>query len=220
MAVPYPGNIPTNVNKDAKYSIVSGSDGYQVRLIVTLSAGVRELLTTDEHPELVEMVNEIKHQYNGAYGGAFYINEFLDVLVPTVDRECYFAGTYQKRLTFDLEGQIISPKAPESLRPGEEWSGPHVGVRYKLKAGGRDISYEKVTGTRQTEHRLSDVRGADDAARLARRLAQHKGDAGGRVYINEASEFFSPPAQPGDPYIYLGNLDEDYWFEPPDVPRP
>ncbi len=69
MAVPYPGNIPTNVNKDAKYSIVSGSDGYQVRLIVTLSAGVRELLTTDEHPELVEMVNEIKHQYNGAYGG-------------------------------------------------------------------------------------------------------------------------------------------------------
>lgn len=220
MAVPYPGNVPSNVNKDAKYSVVSGRDGYQVRLIVTLSRGVKELLTTDQHPELVEMVNEIKREYNGAPGGAFYINEFYDVLVPTTSDGCFFAGTYQQWLTFDLDGETIGPKAPPGLEPGAKWDGPHVGIRYRLKAGGRDISYDASSGTRQEERFLSDAHSPDEAALLARRLARHKGDAGGRIYLNEASEFFSPPSRPGDPYIYLGNLDEDIWFPPPDLPRP
>lgn len=221
MSQPYPGNIPSNVSKDAKYSVISGTDGYEVRLVYRLSSRESELLTTDQHPELVAMVNDVKQEYNGALGGAFYINEFLDVLVPTVSGECYFAGTYQRLLQFDLGGgRTLGPHAPHGLRPGEPWDGPHVGIRYTLKAGGRDIAYKRVEGRREREFRLSDEHGPDAAAALARRLASHKGDAGGRIYLNEAGEFFSPPPQPGMDYTYLGALDEDLWFAPPDVPRP
>lgn len=221
MAIPYPGNIPSNVAKDAKYSVVNGKEGFEVRLIFRLSSRETELLTTDKHPELIEMVNEVKREHAGVPGGAFYINEFFDVLVPTIEGECYFAGTYQRMLQFDIEdGTIVSPKSPPGVQPGERWSGPHVGIRYTLKAGGRDIAYKRVSGRRETEYRLSDEHGADAAARLARRLAGNKGDAGGRIYLNEAGEFFSPPSQIGGDHIYLGGLDEDLWFPPPDLPRP
>lgn len=221
MALPYPGNIPSNVSKDAKYSVISGPDGHEVRLVYRLSSREKALLTTDGHPDLVDMVNDVKLEMNGAAGGAFYINEFYDVLVPTTKGECYFAGTYQRLLEFDLgEGQTIGPRAPAGLEPGAPWAGPHVGIRYRLKAGGRDISYTRVSGNREREYRLSDEHGADEAAALAKRLSVHKGDAGGRIYLNEAGEFFSPPPGPDQDFVYLGSLDEDLWFPPPEVPRP
>jgi hypothetical protein len=56
----YPGHVPSNVARDAKYSVVWGSEGrMEVRLIYRISGGERVLLTTDRHDELVEMVNEI-----------------------------------------------------------------------------------------------------------------------------------------------------------------
>lgn len=46
------------------------------------------------------------------------------------------------------------------------------------------------------------------------RDAAFKGSAGGRIYINEASEFFSPPANRGDEFIYPGRLEADARAEP------
>ncbi len=221
MAMKYPGYVPSNVNKDAKYSVVNGTNGYEIRLIYRLSAREEALLTTEHHQPLVDMVNEVKLEHNGKEGGAFYINEYLDVLVPTVDGNCYFAGQYQQPLAFEFEGDVISPKAPPGLQPGEPWPGPHVGIRYKLKAGGRDIEYStKPKPNIVRTDLLSDHHGEDAAAELAVRLAQVKGEAGGRIYLNECGEFFSPPAKLGEDYIYLGALDDDVWFPPPDVPRP
>ena len=224
MALPYPGNIPSNVNKDAKYSVMSGADGYVVKLIYRISHREKALLTTNAHSDLVEMVNAVKVEKAGTQGGAFYINEYCDVLVPVAGgggSECFFAGTYQSILEFDFEGQIIGPCAPAGLRPGEPWPGPHVGIRYKLTAGGNDIAYERPSGpNRVITERLSDHHDSDEAAALARRLAKVKGDQGGRIYINEAGEFFSPPSSRSDEYLYLGPLDEDVWFPPPPVPRP
>ncbi len=217
-AMKYPGYIPSNVNKDAKYSVVNGADGFEVRLIYRLSAREEALLTTKHHDELVEMVNAVKREYNGREGGAFYINEFLDVLVPSTDGNCYYAGTYEELLEFQFQGQTISPKAGPDLLPGHAWTGPHVGIRYKLTAGGKDIGYEtKPSPDLVRKVLLSDVHGPDAAAELAVRLARVKGEAGGRIYINEWSEFFSPPATTGD-YIYLGALDDDLWFPPPSIP--
>lgn len=220
-AMKYPGYIPSNVNKDAKYSVVNGSDGFEVRLIYRLSAREQALLTTKHHDELVAMVNAVKLEHNGVEGGAFYINEFLDVLVPTTDGNTYFAGTYQYPLEFQFDDQVIGPKAPAGLQPGDVWPGPHVGIRYTLKAGGRDISYKfKPRPQVEREELLSEHCGADAAAELAKRLAGVKGDAGGRLYLNECGEFFSPPPDLGGDYLYLGALDDDVWFPAPDVPRP
>ena len=121
--------------------MVSGRDGYEVRLIYCLSSGEEVLLTTDAHPELVEMVNHVKVEKTGKPGGAFYINEFFDVLVPTTSGGCFFAGTYQGALEFDLgDGQTVGPRAPEGVKPGDAWAGPHVGISYVLKKGRRDIA--------------------------------------------------------------------------------
>jgi hypothetical protein len=194
----------------------------EVRLVYRVTARERELLTTDRHDALVAMVNQVKVEETDQLGGAFYINEYFDVLVPTQAGGCFYAGTYEKLLEFDFEGGIISPRPTAGLQPGEPWPGPHVGICYRLTAGGNDIKYERSVRLRRIqEYRLSDLIGQRAAAQLANRLRQIKGSQGGRVYINEVGEFFAPmnDGDGGISYVYLGPLEDDPWFPAPDVPR-
>ena len=216
--MPYEGNIPSNVNKDAKYSVVYGAAGkMEVRLIYRLGRGEKALVTTASHPDLVRKVNDVKEEFGLGSGGAFYINEFGHVLVPA-GAECYCAGRYERYLEFDFEGARISPQAPASLKPGEVWPGPRVGVAYTLSADGSDIRYSRQTRPSVTkEFRLSEEVGEPAATRLARRLSRHK-RGGGRVYINEAREFFAPIGSDGEwEHIYLGSLGDDEWFSAPRI---
>jgi hypothetical protein len=213
----YPGNVPSNVSKDAKYSVVSGGSGWEIRLIYRLSSSERALVTTGSHPELVEMVNGAKIEGTGSEGGAFYINEYRHVLVPTADG-CLYAGTYAPLLRFRFEGDDISPEAPAGLTPGDEWRGPRVGTAYVLSADGQDIKYRVETRPNViAERRLSADVGRSSAARLARRLAKHK-PGGGRIYVNEARELFGPTAGgDGLSHTYLGRVEPDEWFAEPRV---
>ncbi|MGN9804042.1 hypothetical protein [Micromonospora sp. L32] len=220
MSYPYPGQSPSNPNKDAKYSVVSSPNGgWEVRLIYRVSAREEALLTTDRHEKLVGMVNGVKLEQNGKPGGAFYINEFHDVLVPHPGGGCIHAGTYHELLKFDFDGHEISPVPPPDLVPGDRWPGPHVGILYILAAGGTDIRYNIMTRQRRRKEILSDSVGLDAARTLAGRLARVKGHRGGRIYINEAAEFFTPMdgGESGLSYIYLGSLGDDAWFPAPDV---
>lgn len=217
MLTRYTGATPSNVNRDAKYSVVSGATGDEIRLIYRVSARELYLLTTAQHPKLVSMVNTAKIEINGQPRGVFYINEFGDVLVPDGSGGSYWAGYYDKNLEFTFEGQVLSPKAPSGLQSGETWPGPHVGVRYVLCAGGQDIKYQTQDGNKITFTFLADEVGADAATRLSRRLARFMGHSGGRFYINERGELFAPGrADDGVAPLYLGNLDDDLWFSPPD----
>ena len=166
-------------NKDAKYTVKrAGVDGWAVHLVYTVSSRARELLTTSAHPDLVEMVNNVKRQAAGVEGGAFYINEFSHVLVPT-NRGTFFAGRYSKELKFVFEGESIAPTAPANLRPGDEWPGPHVGILHRVTASTDDLYYIlKLSPTRTEKVMLSDDCGKPAAARLAGRLARVKGEIG------------------------------------------
>ena len=213
----YPGRHPKNVNKDAKYSVVHGESGsMDIRLIYRASEREKYLLTTDRHDRLVDLVNAAKHANLGTAGGAFYINEYRHVLVPTPDG-CVYAGEYAPSLVFEFDGMTIGPRAADDLEPGDEWPGPHVGIRYTLAADCRDIKYDHEEGRKSTTYLLSDFVGAASAAALARRLSVHKGALGGRIYINEECEFFSP-VNNGAEYRYLGHLGDDGWFPCPSVP--
>jgi len=219
----YPGRSPSNVSRDAKYSVVHSATGaMEIRLVYRISNRERQLLSTDHHPDLVEMVNSVKGQLHGVPGGAFYVNEYRDVLVPdTTAGRCLYAGNYRRDLEFDYNGSVISPRPPEGLQPKDPWPGPHVGIKYVLVAGGNDIKYELKSGRTRLEHRLSDYVGADYAGELARRISEIKGSDGGRFYINEACEMFAPMngAEGGVEYIYLGPLADNAWFDAPDVDR-
>jgi hypothetical protein len=212
----YPGNVPSNVSKDAKYSVVSGKDGWEIRLIYRLSSAERALVTTGSHPDLVDMVNNAKIEGSGVEGGAFYINEYRHVLVPTADA-CLFAGTYAPLLRFRFEGVDISPEAPSGLEPGADWTGPRVGTPYVLAADGADIKYRvEARPNVLAERRLSTDIGRSGAGRVARRFSRLK-PGGGRIYINEARECFGPTPQGALNHTYLGRVDPDEWFAEPRV---
>lgn len=210
----YTGVHPSNVSKDAKYSVTAAGE---IKLVYRATDRERWLLSTADHDKLAGMVDAVKMQVNGTRGGVFYINEFGDVLVPDPDMGApYWAGHYGEVIEFTFETTVISSIAPPSLKPGDAWLGPHVGIRYVLMAGGNDIKYPLKDGRRETEVRLSDHVGASAAARLANRLAQVKGTSGGRIYINERCEFFGPVSTNDySKFLYMGNLHEDLWFPAP-----
>lgn len=212
----YTGLVPSNVNKDAKYSVSIGGD---IRLVYYINARMKELLATSEHERLAAQVNLVKVLVAGVPGGAFYINEFGDVLVPGQDGHCYWAGHFDGTLEFRTEdGIIVSPAAPADLEPRDPWPGPHVGIRYVLTAGGQDVKYERKISERRTEiHFLSDEVGGAAARSTAARIAAVKGPLGGRFYINEVGEMFGPTSQNEYAhFVYIGHLEDSQWFRAPD----
>lgn len=223
MLISYPGLCPSNATKDSKYSVVHSSTGsMEIQLTYRVSNREKELLTTDHHDKLVKMVNAVKLELAGSPGGAFYINEYRDVLVPdTINGGCIYAGNYRRDLEFDYNGTPITPRPPQGLVPGDPWPGPHAGIRYTLMAGGRDIRYELKSGRTIRQHWLSDDVPPQRASELARRIALIKGNGGGRFYINEACEMFAPltAAEGGVDYVYFGPLEDSAWFPAPDVDR-
>jgi hypothetical protein len=207
----YPGNIPARVSKDAKYTC--GLDG-AIRLLFHLGNREETLLTTDQHPKLVEMVRAVKEAKGESPAGVFYINEYGHVLVKAAG-ETWYAGTYAEYLAFEFEGETIGPWAPKDARSGDVWNGPHVGISYTLTADGRDIYYKRTVrpGVRRKEL-LSDYADAKIVTDLARPIRQQ----GGRLYINEAGVLFTPTQGDGQlVYRFLGIIDLAHWFPAPDV---
>lgn len=222
--VRFQGNCPSNVNRDAKYSVKIGRGEYVVGLFYRSADGEFWYPSNGDHPDLVEMVNNVKISFTGSPGGAFYVNEYRQVLVPVVgeEREYYLAGEYDPPLEFEFEGKILSGNAKDldgkSINPGDVWVGPHPGIPYVLKAGGKDICYKYWVRPRvEKEVRLSGCIGSKEAEKVALEIARLKGAAGGRFYINEFCQMFTPnTSDSGLNYIYLGKItDLKYWFPKP-----
>ncbi len=216
----YEGNWPGNVNRDAKYSVRSEGGQHVVGIEYRTNDGEKWSPTTDAHDDLVKMVNGIKTEAGGRPGGAFYINEYRQVIVPAgpagYDFIYYLGSEYAEDLIFDFEGYKISGKPYDlngnPLHPGDAWKGPHAGIPFKLKAGGRDISYEKQIRPKvRKEFTLSSYVGDQAAQRVAAKIRAIVGFDGGRFYINEFRQLFT-----GMPYIYIGELEtDDPWFPKP-----
>lgn len=234
----FQGNWPRNVSRDAKYSVRrQGAGNLVVGLLYRTADRETWRATTDQHPDLVAMVNEVKVSMGESPNGPFYINEFRQVIVPVGRAVTYYlAGEYHGDLRFEFEGHILSGEArdPEGrpLEPGDVWVGPHPGIPYRLQAGGADIYYETEPRPNVTRKELlSDYVGKELAAHMARRVRQVKGWEGGRFYVNEWREMFAPVwsgprGRVSDPgaaseegelrYVYIGHLDmDDPWFPKP-----
>src|SRR5262245_57494415 len=140
----FEGNCPRNVAKDAKYGVRTAKEGPVVALTYRAQEDERWYVTTEKHAELVRMVNAVKLSLGLPPNGAFYINEYKQVIVPTTGSEDYrLAGKYVPPLRFEFEGKILSGEAIDlqgnPLTPGDTWTGPHPGIPYLLSAGGDDI---------------------------------------------------------------------------------
>ena len=112
---PYRGNTARGIGKETSYTVkLNGT----VQLVYTVGSNEQALLTTDDHPDLIDLVNKAKRQGGSPQGGGrFLINEYRHVLVPTQDGEVLYAGVYTRDLEFEFEGTLISPVAPSAIRP-------------------------------------------------------------------------------------------------------
>lgn len=216
------GNCPRNVSRDAKYRTRSSgaSDGGSVvELVYRATDDERWYPTTEDHPDLCEMVNEVKLSRDLPPHGSFYINEYQQVVVPTARSDRYFyAGQYEKPLEFEIEGRVLSGRPLDSdgnpLSPGDPWIGPHPGVPYTLAAGGNDIKYT-LRPRPQVERtiKLSKEIGIDQAKAVARSIRRVKGLEGGRFYVNEFRVIFAPVSRESNwHYVYIGTLNMEKWF--------
>lgn len=204
----YPWLEPSAVKTDGKYRVTS--DG-QVRLVYTLDRQERALLTTQDHPGLVAMVQSVKRAHGDQPSGVFYINEWRHVLVKA-GGGTWFAGRYETLLQFDFDGRTISAIAPIELDSGDAWDGPRVGIKYTLVASGEDVYCKRMVGPQvERKETLSDH--IDGAADIVRQWSKHKGGGGG-IYINEAREIFAPR---GEGWTYLGRAATHEWFPEPAV---
>lgn len=218
------GNCPKSVCKAAKYHIRREKGNFVVGINYDTSDGEYWTPTTKEHHDLVEMVKAVKEQVGGQPGGAFYINEFREVIVPAGDKY-YLAGEYKNSLEFIIQDEdgndvLITGKAVDwkgnPLKIGDEWKGYLMGIPYILNPQGTDIRYEKELGPNHFRRiLLSKVTSVQDAKTLAHRLSRIiDNNLGGRFYINDEREMFKPVNRDnGLVYIYLGRLaDDDPWF--------
>lgn len=220
--VRYTWNLPKNVSHDAKYAIRRHRGKMEVALLYRTEYGEEWHLSTEKHAKLVKMVNQVKMELAGLPGGAFYINEYRQVIVPVTERktsEYYYAGEYDEDLEFQFEGKIISGRPltldGKALSPGDTWEGIHPGIPYVLKAGGKDISFKHpIRRNVSREELLSRYVGAAEALDLAHRIRTVKGFEGGRFYVNERREMFAPlNKDAGLAYVYIGKLKEsDPWY--------
>ena len=222
MPVEFRGNCPKNVNKDAKYTVKSHEGKYVVGLTYQSDNGERWFPFSEEHAALAQMVNTVKNETAGNPGGAFYINEYKQVIVPASDGsgKYYLAGEYTIPLEFEFEGNTISGNAVnhsgECLSPGEVWEGPHAGIPYVLSGAKRDVMYEEEVRPNVTrKHGLSQYIGKDQAFAVVRPLLANK-PGGGRIYVNEYCQVFGPcDGTNGLQYIYLGAINLAQWFPKP-----
>lgn len=221
---PFHGNCPGSVNKDAKYRVKHESGKYVIGIYYWSGDGEIWYPISEDHSELVDMVNAVKINFTGTPGGAFYINEYRQVLVPVAGDESgyYYAGEYHKDLVFIFEGKTISGNAVDfegkPITPGDPWPGPHPGIPYTLAAGGKDIFFRYNPRPRvEKEVRLSKVIGGEKTAKIAKMIAEVKGNLGGRFYVNEYCQVFTPRnGDNGVDYIYVGKLpDLENWFLKP-----
>ena len=216
----FAGNCPKNVSRDAKYSVRYGPEGPVVGLLYRNANGEQWHPTSEDHPDLVAMVNAVKLFAGGTQNGPFYINEHAQVIVPAgPGAHYYLAGEYGGLVEFEFEGNILSGRGVDldgtPFEPGDLWTGPHPGIPYVLKAGGEDVYYESIPRPQVTKRELlSAYVGPDDAKAFARRVQGVKGLQGGRFYINEWREIFAPlNDSAGLRYVYVGHLELDEpWF--------
>jgi hypothetical protein len=221
--IPFSGNCPKNVSKDAKYGIKDNKKrGLAVGLTYCTADDERWHMTTEAHPELAEMVSDIKSTYGSSPYGPFYINEYKRVIVPVGDSGQYYpAGIYATPLKFEFEGKTISGEPADfdgrRLQPGDTWVGPHAGIPYVLAATGDDIYYRTWPRPNVEKRvKLSAMRGQPVARQIARMLFAMKGAGGGRIYVNEFCAIFSPISDAdGLRYVYFGQIDLDSWFPDP-----
>ena len=110
----YQGNCPRSVSKDAKYVIRSDKGKGVVAVTYMATNEERWLATTEEHPDLVRIVNDIKIGVGGSPNGPFYVNEHGQVIVPVGQDASYYLADEEYDMPYGSSSRETSSVAKAS----------------------------------------------------------------------------------------------------------
>lgn len=158
---------------------------------------------------LVESVNQLKNTYSGQQGGAFRINEFRQVIVPTGmggAASAFCVGTTRGVMTFEHPSEGAFDLTGDGLSAGDLWGKPVVALRYTIHEDDT-VSFEHSPGADTRERQR--VRTKQALAGSARRI---RGQAGFAFLVNDLGEAVVK-CPPDWQARYVGHIDFDNWFE-------
>jgi hypothetical protein len=193
-----------------KYHIRMKPNGFGICIDHLCSDGLMRTLWAVGHEDLIAIARSGAGKESG---GSFHIDPDGCVVVGVGDAEIC-VGTYVDRELIFEGFQMKVRTNPDNLEPGDRWTGPSVGRRYKLSS--KDVGYESLF---RRSYALSDVDKVSTLA-LARRLGKNHPNSsvdprfrGGRIYVNEHRRVFAPLSENSDVTadVYLGEL-RGLWF--------
>ena len=106
--------------------------------------------------ELVGAINKAKIRISRIPGGAFVINEFGQVIVPSSrgDGKRLLVGEVDGVLLFKnpSDGSIIDLSDDTRLQNGDLWEKPYIGVKYNLNRGSNIYYYRYCSEQNKSEY--------------------------------------------------------------------
>ena len=166
--------------------------------------------------ELVKAVNNPKISISGREGGAFVINEFGQVIVPTIlgDGERWLVGEVEGVLLFEdpYGGEIIDLSDDARLQTNDPWEKPYIGVKYNLRGDSNICYYDNKLGSteyppekdRELIRKLRKVRRNGPAAFI---VNQH-----GLVLTKIPEGEYREDEDKWVP-VYVGRINYNLWFK-------
>jgi hypothetical protein len=176
-------------------------------------------IASESVEDLAEAVAQAKRQGGGSGGGAFLINEFGQVIVPssTANGKRFIAGRIHEIPTFE---NPVAPKTPinlgkhDHLDTGDPWQLPYIGMPYNLHRNGTIYFYhEDEFGGRSTYPAQQDLE-LIDAIRTVRPFGPV------RLLVNPAGLVLTKvpvngPSRPDPQWqpVFVGTINPNCWFE-------
>lgn len=167
-----------------------------------------------EVQKLAETVNKAKYQMNQNNGGAFVINEFGQVIVPSSagDGNRLLVGEVSGSLLFDhpITANNIDLSDDNGLYLGEIWRKPYIGIPYKLSRSSKIYFW---TGTKSV-YLPNDYKDLIKDLRLLRRIGALSFIVNpyGIILTKIPMGEFDPDTEEYWTPVYVGRLKSSNWF--------
>jgi hypothetical protein len=172
--------------------------------------------------ELAGAVSRVELRFNGAAGGSFTVNEWGQVIVPSVlgDRRRYFAGVLQGEwhlLDPDDGRRPVSLEDDEDFGCGDPWERPYVGVPYHLSRGRHIYFVHRAPHGDSVQHPPHQDQELIEALLEIR----HRGPV--KFIVNPFGLVLTkrPTSQEWDEEkwdpVYVGRIDYQQWFAKEDI---
>lgn len=206
--------------RQSVFRIVKDGDRHVIRALIENSSErvICQAEPSEAVEKLIEVINIVKKRYNYQTGGAFLINEFGQVLVPTDMYMTFYIGQTTGTLllrNFDTH-EIVDISDDTKLTCGDPWRLPYVGMAYNLSIADR-IYHRNKGGVIFIEPHLTD----EDLIRKIRSVRQRQAV---RILVNPYGIVLTKIYAGASSYdegqwdsIYVGRINYNKWFKKEDV---